>query len=129
MNSKTLMIASSMILGLAGLITLFFPQELLAFLNLPIVKPLPVLIQLFGAFYFSFALINWMAKNNAIGGIYSRPLSIGNFSHFFIGTLILGNYQLSTEIDGVILVALSIYTIFALLFWWLAFKHTGFSAS
>lgn len=129
MTSRLLMVASATVLGLMGVATLFLPQEIVAALGLPTADPLPILTQLIGATYFSFALINWMAKSNAIGGIYSRPLSIGNFSHFFIGALILGQYQLANPLDGVILTALTIYTIFAILFWWLAFKHSGFTNS
>jgi hypothetical protein len=48
--------------------------------------PAPVLIvmaQACGALYLGFAILNWMAKDNLIGGIYSRPVALGNFLHFF----------------------------------------------
>ena len=86
MNTKLLMTASSLVLGLAGIFALFAPENLLAMLNGPIVTPLSVLIQLMGALYFSLALMNWTAKDSAIGGIYARPVSLGNFAHFFIGS-------------------------------------------
>ena len=91
MNSKSLVMDSSFVLGLAGIFTLFIPNEILVAAGLPTTSPLPIFIQLFGALYFALALMNWMAKGKAIGGIYSRPVSMGNFTHFFIGTLILGN--------------------------------------
>ena len=129
MNTKILMMASAAAYGLIGLATLFIPQEILTALDLPLVEPLPVLIQLIGAGHFSLALTNWMAKNSAIGGIYSRPLAMGNLSHTFIGAVILGKYQLANEINGVVLIAFGVYAIFAALFWWLAFKHTGLTNS
>jgi hypothetical protein len=46
------------------------------------------------ALYFALSLMNWLARSNAIGGIYSRPVSIGNFVHFFVGTITLAKYQL-----------------------------------
>ena len=129
MNTKTLMTATSLSLALAGILTLFIPQELLALLNLPITSIFTTLIQLIGALYFSLALMNWTAKENSIGGIYSRPISLGNFSHFFIGTLVLAKYQLSNEINGLIVAMLCVYAIFAVVFWWLVFRHTGIAAN
>ena len=34
-------------------------------------------------------MINWTAKANLIGGIYGRPIAIGNLTHFFIGSMAL----------------------------------------
>jgi hypothetical protein len=115
------MAASSLFLGSAGLFASFAPQELLALLNAPAVGALPVMVQLMGALYFSFALVNWTAKDNIIGGIYSRPISMGNLAHFVMGALVLAKSQ-SPEWDNRILIALlAIYTIFAALFGWLVF--------
>ena len=125
MNTKILMTTSSLVLGLAGLFALFAPENLLAMLGVPMVNPLSVLIQLMGALYFSIALMNWTAKDSIIGGIYARPVSLGNFAHFFIGTLLLAKYLLSNGFNVAILLMLVVYAIFALLFYWLVFRHTG----
>ena len=129
MNTKLLMTTCSLMLGLAGLFALFAPDVLLAILNVPIVNPLSVLIQLLGALYFSMALMNWTAKDSAIGGIYARPVSLANFAHFFIGTLLLIKYQLSNEFNLLILLALVVYMVFATLFYWLVFRATGIPAN
>ncbi|MFN8413702.1 MAG: hypothetical protein U0Z26_15070 [Anaerolineales bacterium] len=125
MNTKILMTGTSLILGLGGVVALFFPESLLAVVNLQVVNPMPMVIQLIGALYFSFALMNWTAKDSVIGGIYARPVSLGNFSHFFSGALLLAKYQLSNLGNIPFLILLVIYTIFTGLFWWLVFKHTG----
>ena len=78
-----------------------------------------------GALYFSFALMNWAAKDSAIGGVYARPVSLANFGHFLIGTLLLSKYQLSNEFNPAIVVILIMYAIFASLFTWLVFGATG----
>jgi hypothetical protein len=115
------MAASSLFLGIAGLFASFAPQELLAFLDSPATGSAPVLVQLMGALYFSFAMVNWTAKDNIIGGIYSRPVSLGNLTHFVMGALALAKFQ-SPEWDNKILLALlAIYTVFAVLFGWLVF--------
>jgi len=127
-NTKILMTSSSLILGLAGIFALFAPDNLSAMLGVTITKQLSVLIQLMGALYFSFALMNWSAKNSTIGGIYARPVSLGNFTHFFIGTLLLAKYQLSNEINIPVLLALVVYVTFASIFYWLVFLATAVKA-
>ena len=32
-------------------------------------------------------MLNWMARGNIIGGIYSRPVAVGNLIHFAIAAL------------------------------------------
>jgi hypothetical protein len=119
------MASSSLVLGLAGLFALFAPDVLLAMLSVPMTNPLSVLIQLLGALYFSFALMNWTAKDSIIGGIYARPISLGNFAHFFSGALLIAKYLLSNGFNGSVLLVLVVYTIFAALFYWLVFRATG----
>lgn len=125
MNTKLLMTASSLVLGLAGIFALFAPDILLTTLGVPIANLLDALIQLMGALYFSMAMMNWTAKDSIIGGIYARPISLGNFAHFFSGTLLLARYVLSNGINPPILLMLVAYAIFAALFYWLVFRHTG----
>jgi hypothetical protein len=125
MNTKLLMTTSSLVLGLAGIFALFAPDIVVTRLGVPSTNPLDVLIQLMGALYFSIALMNWTAKDSIIGGIYARPISLGNFAHFFSGTLLLAKYGLSNGFNLSILLMLVGYTILATLFYWLVFRHTG----
>jgi hypothetical protein len=125
LNPKILMTSSSLVLGLAGIFALFAPDVVLAVLGTLVTAELSVLVQLSGALYFSFALMNWTAKDSAIGGIYARPVSLGNFGHFFVGALLLIRYQISNEINVFILLALVMYVIYASLFYWLVFRATG----
>jgi hypothetical protein len=125
MNTKSLMVTSSLVLGLAGIFGLFAPENILAMLSVPIVNPLSVLIQLLGALYFSIALMNWTAKDSAIGGIYARPVSLGNFAHFFIGMLLFAKYLLSNGFSLSVLVIMVVYASLAFSFYWLVFRHTG----
>lgn len=127
MNTKLLMTVSSLMLGLAGIFALFAPDILLTMLHVPATNSLSVLVQLLGALYFSFALMNWTAKDSIIGGIYARPVSLGNFSHFFSGTLILAKYLLSDEFNLAMLLVTLLYVSFAVVFYWLVFRATGIS--
>ena len=125
MNTKLLMTTSSLLLGLAGVFALFAPDVLLTMIGVPMANLLSVLIQLLGALYFSMAMMNWTAKDSAIGGIYARPVSLANFAHFFIGALLLIRYQLSNEFNLFIFLVLVVYVVFAALFYWLVFRATG----
>jgi hypothetical protein len=121
MNTKILMTASSLALGLAGLAASFAPTELLRVLGSPAAEPLPVLIQLLGGAYLAFAIANWTAKDSLIGGIYARPLSLGNCVHFLTGALALAKQQYSQGASTLLLAALVAYTAFAVGFGWLVF--------
>ena len=125
MNTKLLMTISSLLLALAGIFALFAPDVLLTLCGAPTADPLSTLIQLMGALYFSMAMMNWTAKDSAIGGIYARPVSIANFSHFLIGTLLLAKVVLSSGFNLAITLLLVVYAIFAILFYWLVFRATG----
>ena len=125
MNTKILMTASCLFLGAVGLFTLFAPDVLLGFMDASPTGPLAVTVQLMGTLYFAFALVNWTAKDSAIGGIYARPVSLGNFAHFFAGALILIKYFISMDFNVFVLLLTIVYGIFAVLFYWLVFRATG----
>ena len=123
MNPKILMTVSSIMLGLIGIAALFIPELFLNLFNAQPTNGLSVLIQLMGGLYFSLAMLNWAAKDSAIGGVYARPVSLANFVHFMIGTFTLGKYQIAGNTNVFILIMLIMYAIFSILFWWLIFKY------
>ncbi|MBC7572614.1 MAG: hypothetical protein H7319_23210 [Spirosoma sp.] len=116
MNTKYLMIASSVCMGILGIFTTFLPTEVLNYAELtPTVLP-ALLIQITGALYLGFSLMNWMAKTALIGGIYSKPLCIGNFLHFTVAGLALLKVSFHNfDLKYVLIVAI-IYSVFAILF-------------
>jgi len=84
MYTKALMISSAVAMMALGLTATFVPDDLLRYCGSN-PQPLSILIvQAAGALYLGFAIMNWMAKENLIGGIYSRPVALGNFLHFFV---------------------------------------------
>ena len=125
MNTKILMMVSAVFMLVCGVMLQFFPVEVLSYLGSPSSGVLPLLIQLAGALYLGFAVMNWMAKAVLIGGIYARPLAIGNFAHFLIGALGLIKFALSNEASPVIWVIAVIYSIFAVLFGIVFMTHPG----
>jgi len=125
MNTKILMTASCLFLGAMGVFTLFAPDALLGLMDASPTGPLLVTVQLMGSLYFAFAFVNWTAKDSAIGGIYARPVSLGNFAHFFAGALILIKYSIAMDFNVFVLLITMVYGVFAALFYWLVFRATG----
>src|ERR1043165_8031805 len=78
------MTASCIVVAGIGLSLSFAPAEFLAHFGVDN-PPLILLVQLCGALYLGFAMLNWMARESSIGGIYNRSLAMGNFMHFFVG--------------------------------------------
>lgn len=123
MNTKLLMIASAAVMGIGGILFQFLPHEVLRYNGIEAVGITPVVVQIIGALYVGFAVMNWMAKTVLIGGIYARPLAIGNFAHFMIGTFALLKYAYSAQQSLPIWIAAIIYAIFAVLFAIVFFTH------
>ena len=124
MNTKSLMTLSAIILALIGISLIFFPKEILDYFELSTSDTLELLMQIIGSFYFAFAMLNWMSKGSIIGGIYGRPIAIANLTHFVIAGLslikgIMANPGLSYVIWSIAI----IYSIFAILFGIVLFKH------
>lgn len=124
MNTKLLMMASAILMGIAGIVLSFGPQEVLVGLGQDYNQISVIALQLMGALYFGFAITNWIAKGTIIGGIYGRPISIGNFTHFFVGGLALAKaYMNGSKLPLIILLAAIIYLVFAILFGYVLLTH------
>ena len=128
MNTKLLMTASSLLLGATGIFTLFLPDVLLSAQGVEPTEAMSMLVQLMGALYFGFAIMNWTAKDSAIGGVYARPVSLANFSHFLTGALLLAK-NLFDEFSPLMLIMTVVYIVFAACFYWLVFRATGLKST
>ena len=118
------MTLSAAMLGLAGIALTFLPAELLISLDISPSKPQEFLLQIIGALYFAFAMLNWMTKSSLIGGIYNRPVAVANFTHFVIVALALVKGVISNpDLPAGILAATVVYSIFAILFGIILFRH------
>jgi hypothetical protein len=112
MNTKLLMSLSALFMAGLGVVASFLPQEVAAHFGARPDFHTVLVIQITGALYLGFAILNWMAKGVLIGGIYSRPVALGNFLHFAVVAISL----LKTLTTGVraseIIVAAAIYSLF-----------------
>lgn len=83
-HSRYLMTASAAALALLGLPCIFAPDIVLQRLGGGASAGANLVVQIAGALYLGFAGLNWMGKASLIGGIYGRPVAIGNLLHFLV---------------------------------------------
>ncbi|MFC6997021.1 hypothetical protein [Rufibacter roseus] len=118
MNTRWVLAGSALVMGAIGMAASFLPHEILQYLGAPAVGIYALLLQLMGSLYLGFGILNWMSRRVLIGGIYARPLAMGNFLHFFVGAM-----ALIKALPVEYLPLISIYAIFAALFGVICFRH------
>jgi len=111
------MTASALFLGIIGILLSFFPQEIANYLNFDTNLISILFLQILSSLYLGFGILNWMAKGNLIGGIYSRPLAIGNLMHFAVSAIafIKITFKIQTNFEFILSLTI-IYSIFTLCF-------------
>ncbi len=114
MSTKPLMILSALFMAVLGVAASFLPQEIAAHYGIRADFHAVLLLQIVGALYLGFAILNWMAKDVLIGGIYSRPLGLGNFLHFAVVSIVLLKAITAGFRPPEILVATAIYSFIAI---------------
>ena len=123
MNTRLLMQLSAILMGALGILTQFMPQELLQTMGMQTAGSATLLVQTIGSLYLGFATMNWMAKGVLIGGIYAKPLAMGNLAHFMIGALALIKAGFALEAMPLLWLTAVVYSAFALAFALVAFRH------
>jgi hypothetical protein len=123
LHTKALMLSSAIFMAALGLLTTFSPESFLAPAPAATQTIALLLIQAAGALYLGFAMLNWMAKDNLMGGIYSRPVAMGNLLHFFAVAMALLRRVTHTRATPAILIVTAIYTVFAVWFGLVVFTN------
>lgn len=124
MNTKLLMTTSSLFLGAIGLVLIFLPEEIIFYLNIETNALTTLLVKILSSFYLGFALLNWMTKDTFIGGIYNKPIAIGNQMHFGVGAISLLKIVFEIQSHYEIIIALTVgYIIFATGFSYVFFNN------
>jgi|GraSoiStandDraft_4_1057263.scaffolds.fasta_scaffold64160_4 hypothetical protein len=115
------MTLSAALTAALGVAASFAPQEILQHARVQ-ADPFPVaVIQLAGALYLGFAVLNWSAKGSMLGGIYGRPIGLANFGHFAIGAIVLVKLFLAGHADAGLVAGAAAYSIFAAWFGYVLF--------
>lgn len=120
-STRLIMASSSAFLALVGIALSFLPQEFLALIDMASAEPAPLLLQVCGGSLVGWAMVNWMARGLVIGGIYSRPLTVGNLVHFVAASLALGKAAPTLGFSPLLLAVLCGYGFFAACFAYLVF--------
>ncbi len=115
------MIASAAFLAMLGLATSFLPEKVLGLHGTVPDTPTLLLVQMTGALYLGFAILNWTARGVLIGGIYARPVALGNFLHFAMVSVMLIKAAI---VHGVAQLAISatVFSVFAIWFGLVLFR-------
>ncbi|MFZ1684291.1 MAG: hypothetical protein WAU88_09205, partial [Candidatus Zixiibacteriota bacterium] len=115
-------------MGAAGLALTFAPEEILSWCGAPTGEFVQLVVQVAGALYFGFAMLNWMVRDNLIGGIYTRPVVVGNLIHFCMVALVLVRGLLKGESRGFSLIAFGVYAVLAIWFGLVLVRHPSTGA-
>lgn len=126
MNTRLLMSLSTVFLATLGVGMAFLPQELLSNVGARPEGHAVFLIQMLGALYLGFATLNWMNRGSRIGGIYGRPVSMANFSHFAIGAMVLLKGTVAQQFTLEVTAMASIYSVFGVWFGLVLFTHPAY---
>ena len=117
MKTKLLMTSSALFCGIIGILLLFLPNEIAEYLNVEPTIITILFLKILSALYLGFGILNWTVKGSLIGGIYNRPIALGNLLHFVVGSIelvkVISNIQIHREI---IIFLTALYIIFGLLF-------------
>ena len=117
MNTKILLTSSALFLAIIGILLSFLPHEIVDYLNIESNSITILFLKILSALYLGFGILNWMAKGTLIGGIYNKPIAIGNLMHFGVGAIALVKVVSTIRTHSEIIISLTIvYVIFAMLF-------------
>lgn len=117
MKTKLLMTSSALFCGIIGILLLFLPNEIVEYLNVEPTIITILFLKILSALYLGFGILNWTVKGSLIGGIYNRPIALGNLLHFVVGSIelvkVISNIETHREI---IIFLTALYIIFGVLF-------------
>ena len=121
--TKTLMIISAIFLAINGFGFTFFPNEIAGLLINTDNYILILILQILGALYLGFSILNWMSKSSLIGGIYNKPILMGNLLHFFTASMTLIKLNQGFQDNQIIFSYTIIYSLFTLSFGYVFFTN------
>jgi hypothetical protein len=115
MTSRGMMSACAGLLAILGLAATFLPQEIVAasWAPDPANSRAALLLQIAGGLYLGFAILNWSVRDMVIGGIYNRPIVLGNLLHFLTVALALVRAVAEGDRHPGLLALTAIYGLFA----------------
>ena len=123
MSSRLILTLSAFVLAVLGAVTMFAPHELASAVDPSASPSAAALIQTAGSALIAVAVLNWMSRGNRIGGIYGRPLAVGNLLLFTSASLSLGKAAAAGSLPETSLALCALLGGLAASFAWLTFVH------
>ncbi|NNF04274.1 MAG: hypothetical protein HKN17_07390 [Rhodothermales bacterium] len=93
-RTRIIMTAAALVLGSVGLALLFAPHETSVYVSGSATSEAAG--QLVSAGFLALAVVNWIGRGAVYGGIYGRPIVLGNFLFGFI----LGTTSLRAALES-----------------------------
>jgi len=118
------MSTSAVFLAVLGLATSYMPDRVLGLHGTVPDTATMLFVHMAGALYLVFGVLDWTAKGILIGGIYARPVALGNFLHFAMVSVMLVKAAI---VHGVMQLAISatVFSVFAIWFGLVLFRPPG----
>ena len=115
LQTRILMSASAAFMGILGIAASFFSHEVLALIGASVETQTVTIVQVLGALYLGFAFLNWYLRGFIIGGIYNRPLALGNMLHFSVVAITLAKVALAYQ-QAALWAFTAVYLVFSVWF-------------
>ncbi len=128
MAGRAVLTLGAAVLLLSGIALLFAADDIAATL----LRGAPAgeaALQVAAAGLLGFAATDWMWRANRIGGVYGRPLAIGNLMLFTVAGASLARAVAGGELPFAAAVPALLFVALAAAFGWLAFAHDPLSGS
>lgn len=109
------MSSSAVFMGVLGLAATFIPDEIVTWLEVEPSLLFVILLQMLGGLYLGFALLNWFTRSARVGGIYNRPVVLGNLLHYIVVGITLVR-ELANQTHILLIIMTIIYAAFAVWF-------------
>jgi hypothetical protein len=113
--ARTLLIISGVMNGITGMLLTFIPEELLLWTDGEAGEAAILYVSIVGAAMLGFGMMNYMGRNAVYGGIYGKPIILGNLLFHTVAAVHLIKFSMNTS-DTLMIptaVAGTLYFIFA----------------
>src|SRR5688572_15430765 len=107
MSSRAVSTLSALLLGIFGAVLLFAGDEVARRIAPGAAPVVDVVVQLLGGAWLGVATIDWFTRGLAIGGIYGRPIVLGNLTLYLVTAATTLKAAHASPADPLLLVGLA----------------------
>ena len=115
MNTKILLTIAALVQFVFALVGTFMPDEVVGYLGGGSGSAM-LFVQLLGAATLGLAMMNYMSRGSRIGGIYNKPLLIGNLAFWVSSAAALWRFEPVPDMQMLHYAIAGVFTVLALCF-------------